>query len=81
MVKSDIQNWCLNKIILQPISQKKIKTLAWPINSRDLNPIENIWNLLKKLHIHNMNFYFNKKSGVTFQCNCNTYIILSHLTY
>lgn len=36
-----------SKIVNEFLKQKKIKTLDWPGNSADLNPIENLWSSLK----------------------------------
>ena len=36
------------KIVKEYLEENQIKTLDWPGNSPDLNPIENIWAILKQ---------------------------------
>ena len=36
-----------SKIVAQFLKSKKIKILDWPENSPDLNPIDNLWTVLK----------------------------------
>ena len=35
------------KAVKKFLEQKKIKTLEWPGNNPDLNPIENLWCVMK----------------------------------
>lgn len=37
-----------SKLVSDYLNEKKIEKLAWPGNSPDLNPIENLWAVLKK---------------------------------
>lgn len=36
------------KIVTKFLESKRIQTLPWPGNSPDMNPIENLWSVLKK---------------------------------
>jgi len=37
-----------SKVVKKFLKQNHIQNLSWPGNSLDLNPIENLWNLMKK---------------------------------
>ena len=38
-----------SKMVKKFLEQKRIQMLEWPENNPDLNPIENLWNLMKNI--------------------------------
>ena len=42
------------KPVLDYLNKKNIKTLSWPAKSPDLNIIEDVWNLNKRLQLEDL---------------------------
>ena len=52
-----------SKVVSEWINEKRIKVLEWPAQSPDLNPIENMWSIMKH-HLGKINCT-NKKMLLT----------------